>query len=92
MRIDGRKASAVVPRVAGVSSEKQHAEVERVLLHISDAAVRARRAVEVLEKDGADPHVVAALRTAEDDLERLRLSLSQGTLFAVPEETLKLAV
>lgn len=81
-----------MPRRVSAVSEMQHAEVERVLLHISDAATRANRAVAVLEKQGADSHVISALRAAEADLERLRLTLSQGTFFAVPEEALKLAV
>ncbi|MGH2834458.1 MAG: hypothetical protein ACRDK2_16940 [Solirubrobacteraceae bacterium] len=42
-------------------TETQSGEVEKVLLHVSDARSRARRAAEVCAKDGADEHIVAAL-------------------------------
>jgi hypothetical protein len=80
----------------GVSSatmtERQSSEVEKVLLHVSDARSRARRAAEACAKDGADAHVLAALRDAERELAALHRKLAQGTYYAVPDEPLKLAV
>ena len=80
----------------GVSSsamtERQSSEVEKVLLHVSDARSRARRAAEACAKDGAEAHIVAALADAERQLAELHRKLSQGTYYAVPDKSLKLAV
>lgn len=73
-------------------TERQSSEVEKVLLHLSDARTRARRAAELVEKDGAEPHVVAALRATERELANLHRSLSQGTYYAVTDSSLQLAV
>lgn len=73
-------------------TERQSSEVEKVLLHVSDARSRARRAAEACARDGADAHVVAALRDAERELAALHRKLAQGTYYAVPDESLKLAV
>jgi ABC-type cobalamin/Fe3+-siderophores transport system ATPase subunit len=73
-------------------TEQQSSEVEKVLLHVSDARSRARRAAETCAKDGADAHIVAALSDAERQLAALHRKLSQGTYYAVPDEPLKLAV
>jgi hypothetical protein len=73
-------------------TERESAEVEKALLHISDAHMRARRAAEVLEKDGAASSVVEALRASERQLALLHRTLSQSTYYAVPDDGLKLAV
>jgi hypothetical protein len=73
-------------------TEQQSSEVEKVLLHISDARSRARRAAEACTSDGADDHIVVALREAERQLADLHRTLAQGTYYAVPDESLKLAV
>jgi hypothetical protein len=73
-------------------TERQSGEVEKVLLHISEARTRARRAAELVEKDGAEPHVGAALRRAEQQLADLHRELSQGTYYAVTDSSLRLAV
>lgn len=73
-------------------NERQSSEVEKVLLHVSDARTRAKRAAAAVEKDGADPHIVAALADAERELAELHRRLAQGTYYAVPDESLKLAV
>lgn len=73
-------------------TERQSSEVEKVLLHISDARSRARRAADTVEKDDADPHIVAALRDSERQLAELHRKLSQGTYYAVPDESMRLAV
>lgn len=72
--------------------ERHASEVEKVLLHISDARTRARRAADLVEKDGAEAHVVEALRAAELQLHELHRKLSQGTYYAVADSSLRLAV
>jgi hypothetical protein len=73
-------------------TELQSSEVEKVLLHVSDARSRARRAAEACARDGAEAHIVAALADAEQQLAELHRKLSQGTYYAVPDKSLKLAV
>jgi hypothetical protein len=73
-------------------TERQSSEVEKVLLHISDARSRARRAAECCAEDGAEAHIVVALSDAEQQLAELHRKLSQGTYYAVPDNSLKLAV
>lgn len=73
-------------------NERQSSEIEKVLLHLSDARTRAKRAAEAVEKDGADPHIVAALADTEKQLANLHRTLSQGTYYAVPDTELKFAV
>ncbi len=72
-------------------TERQSSEVEKVLLHVSEARTRARRAAEIVEKDGAEAHIVEALRTAERQLADLHRKLSQGTYYAVADSSLRLA-
>jgi hypothetical protein len=72
--------------------EKHASEVEKVLLHVSDARSRARRAAEACEKDEADPHIIAALTDAERELGELHRRLTQGTYYAASDNSLKLAV
>lgn len=73
-------------------TESHSGEVEKVLLYISDAQERARRASDRIEKDGADAHIVEAVRQAQRDLGDLHRRLMQGTYYAVPDLTEKLAV
>jgi len=73
-------------------NEHQSSEVEKVLLYISDARTRAKRAGATIEQDGADAHVVAALADAERQLGELHRQLAQGTYYAVPDSSLKLAI
>lgn len=72
--------------------EAQSREVERVLLFVSDAQERARRATEQLQRDGADPHIVQAMADAQDDLADLHRRLMQGSYYAVPEVVQRRAV
>lgn len=58
-------------------------EVEKVLLHISDARIWTQRAAETLAKDGGTPHVVDALRSSEQELAVAHRKLSQATYYAV---------
>lgn len=73
-------------------TEKQSSEVEKVLLHISDARSRARKAADACVKDGAETHIVAALNDAEQQLADLHRTLAQGTHYAVPDASLRLAI
>lgn len=71
-------------------TDRELQEVEKVLLHISDARTWTQRATEALGKDGASPHVVDALRSSEQDLAAAHQKLSQATYYAVPEAAPKL--
>lgn len=68
-------------------NESHFNEIERALLHISDARERTSRAAAALEKDGADAHLSAALREAEEKPGDLSRVLTQRTYFAVTEDT-----
>lgn len=73
-------------------TERQSSEVEKVLLHISEARTRAWRAAELVEKNGAERHIVEALQAAEQQLADLHRKLAQGTYYAVVDSSLRLAV
>lgn len=73
-------------------TESQSSEVEKVLLYVSDARTRAKRAADAVQKDGAEPHIIAALRETEKELDALHRKLAQGTLYAVSDSSLKLAI
>lgn len=74
-------------------SEGHLSEVEKTLLYISEARERAQRAASSIERAGAEPHLVAALRAAERSLTESHRQLMQRTFFAVPsEEQERLAV
>lgn len=66
--------------------EQHSSEVAKVLLYVGDARARARKAADALEKDGADTHVVQALRDSEMQLAELHRTLSQGTFYAIPDK------
>jgi hypothetical protein len=69
-------------------NEAHFREIEKTLLFISEARKRAERAAANIESDGAEPHLVEALRQAERELEELGRFLMQQTYFAVPSEQL----
>jgi hypothetical protein len=71
-------------------NEAHLAEIEKVLLYVSEARERAERAARTLRSDDAEPHLVEALEEAERELERLGRSLMQRTYFAVSMEQLSL--
>ncbi len=72
-------------------NEAHFAEIEKTLLYISEARIRAERAAKLIAKDGADAHLVEALREAECELERVGRLLMQQTYFAVPKEQLTIS-
>lgn len=67
-------------------------EVEKVLLFISDARARAKKARSKLLAEGADQHVLEALDRAESSLGDAHRQLMQGTYFAVHVQNEQLAV
>ena len=69
-------------------NEAHFREIEKTLLFISEARKRAERAAANIESDGAEPHLVAALKQAEQELEELGRFLMQQTYFAVPNDQL----
>lgn len=71
-------------------NEAHFLEIEKVLLYVSTARQRAEKVARQLEKDGAEPHLVEALREADSELLRLHRKLMQGTYFAVPDNQLSL--
>lgn len=73
-------------------NEAHFREIEKVLLYVSEARRKAGRVAEAIERDGAEPHLVAALRDAERDLAELHRRPMHGTYWAVPKEQLALVV
>lgn len=71
-------------------TERQSSEVEKVLLYISDARARAAKAADAVAKDGAESHIVEALRSSERQLADLHRELSQGTYYAAPDAPMRL--
>jgi hypothetical protein len=71
-------------------NEAHFAEIEKTLLFISEARKRAERAAANIESDRAEPHLVAALRQVEQELEELGRCLMQQTYFAVPNDQLSI--
>jgi hypothetical protein len=67
-------------------NEAHFNEIERALLHVSDAARRVERTAADLERAGAEPHLVAALEQAKAELDATYRSLTQGTYFAVTDQ------
>lgn len=65
-------------------SESHLSEVEKTLLYISEARQRAERACSILEKAGAEPHLIAAVKAAEHSLADDHRKLMQRAFFAVP--------
>lgn len=72
--------------------EAHSSEIEKVLLFISDAQERARRAGDCLRQEGADPHLIAALREAQGQLGDVHRRLMQQTFYAIPEPAQQLAI
>lgn len=74
-------------------NESHFAEVEKVLLYVSEARERAERAARSLRRDDAEPHLVEALEAADRELLAVHRRLMQTTYFgtpAVPKQQLTL--
>lgn len=61
-------------------------EIEKTLLYISEARARAERACKKLEEEGAELHLIKAMREAERVLGAEHQRLMQATYFAVPDD------
>lgn len=61
-------------------------EVEKTLLYISEARERAERGCRSLDGDGAELHLIKAMREAEQVLAAEHKRLMQATYFAVPDD------
>ncbi|MHB1243836.1 MAG: hypothetical protein ACYC1P_10655 [Gaiellaceae bacterium] len=72
-------------------NEARMAEVERATFVVSGARKRLERTAELLAQDGAEEHLVDALREAERELDALSLKLMQKTYFAVSKDQLTLS-
>ena len=57
--------SGTAGTVPAMMTEAHSGEVEKVLLYVGDARDSARAAAERVARDGADEHVVQALRDTE---------------------------
>jgi predicted O-methyltransferase YrrM len=68
--------------VEQVARERAMGEVSDVLLTVEHALDRARRALKMVRKDGADSNAELALADAVKELERVRKRLTQDTYFA----------
>jgi cellobiose-specific phosphotransferase system component IIA len=63
-------------------TERELIEVERVLLHIGDARMRARRAAATIEQGDGCRSAIVALRESERRLGEAHRQLTQGTYYA----------
>ena len=83
------------PSEAGASMTVVHeghmAEIERAMFVVSGARKRLERTADLLAKDGAEEHLIDALREAEQELDALSLRLMQKTYFAVAKDQLTLS-
>jgi hypothetical protein len=61
-------------------------DVDRVLLYISQARVKAEEIAEALAKDGAEERLVSALRTAAGAMAAEHKRLMNSTFYIVPAE------
>ncbi len=62
------------------------AEVEKTLLYVSEARQFAGRARKALEDDGAELHLIKALKDCERVMAEEHKRLMQATYFAVPQD------
>lgn len=65
-----------------VGHERAMGEVSDVLLNLEHAVARAKKALKVVAKGGAEPNLELALAESVKDLERVRKRLMQDTYFA----------
>ena len=64
--------------------ETHFAEIDAAMIYIEDARARAERAATALRDGDAEPHLIAAVEDAQEQLSEISRSLRQGTLFAAP--------
>ena len=85
---DGRLLSATGASLTmpeGSTMDEQHfAEIDAALMYIEDARARAERAAAELRRTDAEPHLVAALERAKEELSATQKTLLQRTHFVAP--------
>ena len=86
----GSGRASDMPRKVASVDEAHFAEIEKVLLYISEARRRAETVSRALSRGLAEQHLVEALEEAERELEAVGRTLMQRTYFAVPKEQLTL--
>jgi hypothetical protein len=65
-------------------NETHFKEIDIAMMYVEEARSRAERAAKVLRRSNAEPHLVAALEDARDELSATQKRLLQQTHFAVP--------
>lgn len=82
----GTSVSGTSVRVveAGAHDESHFKEIDVAMMYVEEARSRAERAAKALRRMDAEPHLVAALEDARDDLSATQKRLLQRTHFAVP--------
>lgn len=88
----GHYDPAVMDRDRERAEEDHLREVDRVLLYISEANVRAERAVRELREKGADERFVRALQTAAAAMNAEHKRLMNATFYSVPHKQERLDV
>ena len=68
-----------------MGEDRHMEEVERTLFDLSGAVRYAKKSIDKLRKDGAEPHMVEAMEQAVVDMEAAHKRLMQRTYFAVPK-------
>ena len=66
-------------------SEDSFEQVAIVELALEKSRARTERAAKALRELDADPHLVAALERAQEEISATARRLRQGTYFAVPD-------
>lgn len=67
-------------------------DVDRVLLYISEAKLKAEEMAQALAKDGAEQRLVSALRTAAGAMAAEHKRLMNSTFYCVPAEQERMEV
>jgi hypothetical protein len=70
--------------------EDNFEEIALVELSLEKARARAERAAKALRDRGAEPHLVEALESTQQELSEAARQLRQRTYFAVPEAQAKI--
>jgi len=66
-------------------NEASFGEVDVVMLYLEEARRRAERACAELRRIGAEPHLIEATETVQEQVSELARKYRHGTFFAVPE-------
>jgi hypothetical protein len=69
---------------ARVLDQTSFKQVESTMVYVEEARARAERAVKELRQMGAEPHLIEATETLQEELSDLGRHYRHGTYFAVP--------